>query len=183
MPHPVADDEIVIVTLSRLSPEKGIERLLAAVPHVDARGKRLRVFICGGAAYMKGRAYERKLRRLAERVTTSRVEFTGHVVGAEKSALLQRADIFVSPSRHESYGLTIAEALAAGCRVISHHHYGAEGEVVDCSDPRALGRVLGDMIGQGRTRKAETLKPQPSHAAEQLAELLTSSLQDNRRSS
>ncbi len=73
----IADDEIVIITLSRLSPEKGIERLLAALPHVDARGRKLRVFICGGAAYMKGRAYERKLRRLAEKVTTARVGIYG----------------------------------------------------------------------------------------------------------
>ncbi|MGO9246261.1 MAG: glycosyltransferase family 4 protein [Verrucomicrobiia bacterium] len=176
LPCPVADDEVVIITLSRLSPEKGIERLLAALAHVDARGKKLRVFICGGAAYMKGRAYERKLRRLAEKVTISRVEFPGHVVGGEKAALLQQADIFVSPSRHESYGLTIAEALAAGCRVISHHHYGAEGEVVDCADPKALGAALSAMVAQGRTQKAGIAKPESSHAAKQLAELLANSL-------
>jgi glycosyltransferase involved in cell wall biosynthesis len=169
----VADDEIVIITLSRLSPEKGIERLLAALPYVDARGKKLCVFICGGAAYMKGRAYERKLRRLAEKVSTSRVEFTGHVVGAEKAALLRRADIFVSPSRHESYGLTIAEALAAGCPVISHSHYGAVGEVVDCANTKALGRALSALIAKGRTQKVETTKSEPSHVAEQLAEVLT----------
>ncbi len=177
-PYKIADEDIVIITLSRLSPEKGIERLLAALPHADAHGKTLRVFICGGAAYMKGRAYERKLRRLAERVTTARVEFTGHVVGAEKAAVLQRADIFVSPSRHESYGLTIAEALAAGCRVISHSHYGAEGEVVDCADPKALGTALSAMIAQGRTQKAGIAQPAPSRVAEQLAEVLIGSLPD-----
>ncbi len=175
-PHPITDDEVVIITLSRLSPEKGIERLLAALPCVNPRGKKLRVFICGGAAYMKGRAYERKLRRLAEKVTTARVEFTGHVVGAEKAALLQRADIFVSPSRHESYGLTIAEALAAGCRVISHSHYGAEGTVVDCADPKALGAALGAMVAQGRTKKAGIPKPEPSRVAEQMAKVLIGSL-------
>jgi glycosyltransferase involved in cell wall biosynthesis len=168
----IADDEIVIITLSRLSPEKGIERLLAALPYVDARGKKLRVFICGAAAYMKGRAYERKLRRLAERVASARVGFTGHVVGAEKAALLQRADIFVSPSRHESYGLTIAEALASGCRVISHRHYGAEGEVVDCADPKALGASLSAMVAEGRTQKAGIIKPEPSRVAQQMAEVL-----------
>jgi glycosyltransferase involved in cell wall biosynthesis len=173
--YSIADDEVVIITLSRLSPEKGIERLLSALPHVDARGKKLRVFICGGAAYMKGRAYERKLRRLAEQVTTLRVEFTGHVVGAEKAALLQRADIFVSPSRHESYGLTIAEALAAGCRVISHSHYGAEGEIVDCADPKAMGTTLSAMAAQGRTQKSEITKRESSHVAEQLAEVLIGS--------
>jgi glycosyltransferase involved in cell wall biosynthesis len=167
----VADDEIVIMTLSRLSPEKGIERLLAALPQVDAHGRKLRLFVCGGPAYMKGRAYEQKLRRLAAKVTTAEVEFTGHVIGGKKAVLLQRADIFVSPSKHESYGLTIAEALAAGCRVISHHHYGAEGKVVDCSDPKALASAISAMIADGRTKKTGDAARR-SQAAEQLAALL-----------
>lgn len=132
-PLEIADDEFVIVTVSRLSPEKGIERLLRALRYV--RVSRLRVFICGAPAYMKGRAYERRLRRLAQDLP---VTFTGHITGARKTALLQRADLFVSPSHHESYGLTIAEALAHGCRVISHGHYGARGQVVDCADAKAL---------------------------------------------
>ncbi len=169
----IGRDGIVIITLSRLSPEKGIERLLAALPHVDTHGKMVRVFICGGPAYMKGRAYERKLRRLAEKVTTAHVEFTGHVTGERKAALLQRADIFVSPSKHESYGLTIAEALAAGCRVVSHHHYGAEGEVVDCSDARALAKVVSTMIAHGRTSRTGMGPFEPTRAAEKLAALLT----------
>jgi len=169
----VSDDEIVIITLSRLSPEKGIERLLAALPYLGSTDKKARVFICGGPAYMKGRAYEQKLRRLAARVTTARVEFTGHVTGAQKAALLQRADIFVSPSKHESYGLTIAEALGAECRVISHHHYGAEGEVVDCANSRALANALGKLITQGRTAKTGAAVRESSSAAEKLAALLT----------
>lgn len=168
----IADDEIVIITLSRLSPEKGIQRLLTALPFLNTSGKKVRVFICGGAAYMNGRKYERMLRRLATKVTNVPIEFTGHVVGERKAALLQRTDIFVSPSKHESYGLTIAEALAAGCRVVSHDHYGAEGEVVDCSDPRALARVLSRMITEGRTPKTGIGSREPSQAAKTLAELL-----------
>lgn len=171
--YSIGEDEIVIITLSRLSPEKGIERLLAALPHLDAPDKKVRVFICGGPAYMKGRAYERKLHRLASRITTARVEFTGHVTGAQKAALLQRADIFVSPSKHESYGLTIAEALAAECRVVSHHHYGAEGAVVDCSDPKALAKILGELIARSRTVKMGKAGREPSPAAEKMAALLT----------
>jgi glycosyltransferase involved in cell wall biosynthesis len=169
----VSEDEIVIITLSRLSPEKGIERLLAALPHLQVTNKKVRVFVCGGPAYMKGRAYEQKLRRLAEGITTARVEFTGHVTGAQKAALLHRADIFVSPSKHESYGLTIAEALATGCRVVSHHHYGAEGEVVDCADPKALANVLGNLVTQGRTVKTNKVSHESSPAAEKMAALLT----------
>lgn len=168
-PLNIPEDDFVVITLSRLSPEKGIERLLKALPLVKAA--KLRVYICGGPAYMKGQAYERELRRLASQVTTARIEFTGHVTGARKAALLQRADLFVSPSRHESYGLTIAEAKAAGCRIISHHHYGATGTIVDCAQPDQLARALSEMISTGRTRK--TVSPQsPSHAADHLAQLL-----------
>ena len=156
--------EVVVLTLSRLSPEKGIERLLAALPHVTGN---VRVWICGAAAYMKGRRYEAKLRRLAD----GRVEFLGHVTGARKAAVLQRADIFVSPSRHESYGLTIEEARAAGCRVVSHGHYGAAGTVVDCGAPRELARVLNEMIAAGRTVKTAGAAP-VSAAAARVAEIL-----------
>jgi glycosyltransferase involved in cell wall biosynthesis len=170
--YSIGEDEIVIITLSRLSPEKGIERLLAALPYLSATNKKMRVFICGGPAYMKGRAYEQKLRRLVSRVTTARVEFTGHITGAQKAALLQRADIFVSPSKHESYGLTIAEALAAECRVVSHHHYGAEGEVVDCANAKVLANALGKLIAKGRTAKTGKAGFESSSAAEKMAALL-----------
>jgi glycosyltransferase involved in cell wall biosynthesis len=160
----IADDEFVIMTLSRLSPEKGIERLLRALRLVPGK---FRVLICGAAAYMKGKRYERKLRRLAD----ERVEFLGHVTGPQKVALLRRADLFVSPSRHESYGLTIAEAQATGCRVISHDHYGASGTVVDCADPAKLAAAIRAILVTGRTQKAEVASS-PSRAAQQLATLL-----------
>ena len=148
-PLMVDEDEFVIVTLSRLSPEKGIERLLFAVRHLDTTRRKYRVYICGAAAYMKGRAYERKLRRLASQ-TPVPVTFVGHVSGGRKAGFLQRADLFVSPSRHESYGLTIAEAMAHGCRVISHGHYGARGVVVDCGDTRGLAGEIEAVALQGR---------------------------------
>lgn len=154
----------VIMTLSRLSPEKGIERLLAALPFLPAN---VRIWICGAPAYMKGERYARKLRQLAD----ARVEFLGHVTGERKAALLQRADVFVSPSRHESYGLTIEEARAAGCRIVSHGHYGATGTVVDCGKPRELARALNEMIAAGPTPKSNA--PQPiSDAAARLAEIV-----------
>ena len=145
-----------------------------ALRHLRATIYPIRVIICGAPAYMKGRAYERKLRRLAANIRAARIEFTGHVTGLRKAALLHRADVFVSPSHHESYGLAIAEALAAGCRVISHPHYGATGTVVDCADSRALAGAIETMIAAGRTVKT----PFPSsvratdNAATRLANLL-----------
>ena len=102
----------------------------------------------------------------------NRVEFLGHVTGDRKAALLQRADLFISVSRHESYGLTLAEAAAAGCRVISHQHYGAAGTVVDCSQPRELAQVLTEQIRAGRTAKSRAIETANPVAA-RLAAVLT----------
>ena len=160
------DETVIIMTLSRLSPEKGIERLLKALRHLGTLN--YRVWICGAPAFMQGQRYAARLRRLAG----DRVEFLGHVTGARKAALLQRADLFVSASRHESYGLTIAEAAAAGCRIVSHQHYGAAGTVVDCSQPRELAQVLSDLIRAGRTVKSALEEP-ANPVAERLEAVLT----------
>jgi glycosyltransferase involved in cell wall biosynthesis len=83
---------------------------------------------------------------------------------------LQRADVFVSASLHESYGLTIAEAEAHGCWVISHGHYGARGTIVDCSDPQALAAEITAAANQ--PRPARHIPSHTSNAARQVAEIL-----------
>jgi glycosyltransferase involved in cell wall biosynthesis len=158
-----AGNDFVIMTLSRLSPEKGIERLLEAVKLVPGN---LRVWICGAPAYMQGRRYAEKLHRLAD----PRVEFLGHVAGHRKAALLARANLFVSPSLHESYGLTIAEAEAVGCPVISHAHHGARGQVVDCANPVTLANAICEAMAQDRTRLPATVTS--SDASRRLSDLL-----------
>ena len=55
-----------------------------------------------------------KLHRRAARLKRTRVVFPGYVTGERKRAFLALADLYVFPSRHESYGLTLMEALAAG---------------------------------------------------------------------
>jgi len=97
------------------------------------------------------------------------VTFTGHVSGARKSALLRRADLFVSPSRHESYGLTIAEAMAHGCRVVSHGHYGARGVVLDCGNAKALAREI-EAAALQRPQRSVTMYS--SNAATEVAAVL-----------
>ena len=51
---------------------------------------------------------------LAARLKRTRVVFPGYVTGERKRAFFALADLYVFPSRHESYGLTLLEALAAG---------------------------------------------------------------------
>jgi glycosyltransferase involved in cell wall biosynthesis len=42
------------------------------------------------------------------------VHLPGMVTGKQKAALLKTADVFVCPSEHENFGLSVAEALLFG---------------------------------------------------------------------
>ncbi len=119
-------DRPVLVALSRISPEKGQDLLLKAVAQWDRRGgSPLSVLICGAPAFIHGSGYMRKLERLARRVPRSEVRFPGYVTGEAKARLLAAADLYVFPSRHESYGLTLVEAMCGGLPVLTTSHRSA----------------------------------------------------------
>ena len=119
----VPDDARVLLTLSRISPEKGQDVLLESL--LDWDPPNLWIFICGGAAYMQGRRFEEKLRKIAAKFRRARVIFAGHVTGDRKRAFFALADLYIFPSRHESYGLTLLEALAAGVPAVCLDSHGA----------------------------------------------------------
>ncbi len=117
----------VLLTLSRISPEKGQDLLLKALIEREHRDEvsPLWVFICGDAAFMQGRRFLEQLRKLATRLRHTRVIFPGYVTGERKHAFFALADLYIFPSRHESYGLTLLEALDAGLPAICLDHHGA----------------------------------------------------------
>jgi glycosyltransferase involved in cell wall biosynthesis len=143
----------VLLTLSRISPEKGQDLLLQALRLWERRGgSDLLVFICGKAAYMHGTSYMRKLERLARGLRRVEVQFPGYVAGAEKHAFFRLGELYVFPSRHESYGLTLMEALAAGLPALTTDHRSARdlirpefGRIVPAR-PEALYRGLREML-------------------------------------
>jgi len=83
------------------------------------------LFLCGDAAYMQGRRFRQRLETLAGRLRKTRPIFPGHVTGLRKQAFFALADLYVFPSRHESYGLTLVEALRAGLPAVCLDHHGA----------------------------------------------------------
>jgi glycosyltransferase involved in cell wall biosynthesis len=52
-----------------------------------------------------------QLRALA----TSNVTFTGHLSPDELNSYFARASVYVQASRHEAFGVAVAEAMLAGC--------------------------------------------------------------------
>ncbi len=126
---PAARDALKLLLLSRISPEKGQHRLLEALAlwekEADFPAPGVWVYLSGEAAYMMGKTYERKLKKTARQLKKSTVRFVGYAAGAKKKALFKMADIYVFPSIHESYGLTMMEAIKAGLPVLSTASYGA----------------------------------------------------------
>ena len=150
------------MTLSRISPEKGQDSLLEALLEWERRPdypeRPLWVFLCGDAAFMQGQRFLERLKQLASRLRRTRVVFPGYVMGERKRGFFALADLFVFPSRHESYGLTLLEALAAGLPAVCLDHHGARsvmrpefGALVQPSELRgAIASMLEDEAGRKR---------------------------------
>jgi glycosyltransferase involved in cell wall biosynthesis len=116
----------VLLTLSRLSPEKAQHRLLEAVAYAETTQRMpddTTIVIAGAPAFMEGKRHARRLRKLAKKLET-RVIFCGHVGGVEKAAWYRLATLFVVNSLHESYGLTTLEAMQQGCPVVAVRSFG-----------------------------------------------------------
>jgi glycosyltransferase involved in cell wall biosynthesis len=182
----IPDHARILLTLSRISPEKGqdllLERLIAWERQADYPSEPLWLFICGEAAFMQGFSYLERLRALAKRLKKTRVIFPGYVTGDRKKAFFALADLYVFPSRHESYGLTLMEALAAGVPAVCLDHHGARGvmkeefgAVVPLSGLiPAIKRLLGDeeLPKMRVAARLFTLKNRFSDQAAALAKLL-----------
>jgi len=94
-----------------------------------------------------------------------RVRLTGVLTGAALSHAYTTADLLVAPSRSETYGMTVTEALAHGLPVIAADVGGLPealgstadgtrpGQLVPPGDPAALAAALGDWLGDERHRR------------------------------
>ena len=105
---------IVLLTVSRLIPWKGIEVCLEAISHLSDLPITLRI-VGNGAP-----DYELSLRELAQRLEISeRVEFMGAVPPSKIAEQYQTAHLFVLASYFEAFGIVLVEAMAAGIPIVA----------------------------------------------------------------
>ena len=93
-----------------------------------------------------------------------RVRLSGVLTGAALSHAYTTADLLVVPSRSETYGMTVTEALAHGLPVIAAAVGGLPealgstadgtrpGQLIPPGDPAALAAALADWLGDERHR-------------------------------
>jgi glycosyltransferase involved in cell wall biosynthesis len=103
----------VILALGRINWEKGLDRLIGALPHMGP----CRVVIAGDDA----EGHVTFLRDLAQRVgVADKVTILPrHVEGVDKEALFAAAGVFAMTSLSENFGLASLEALRRGVPVLT----------------------------------------------------------------
>ncbi|MFN2500716.1 MAG: glycosyltransferase family 4 protein [Pyrinomonadaceae bacterium] len=131
--HSMPEDAPLIVTLGELKQLKGQRDFVLAANEVAKRFPTCR-FVVAGKDNSIDQRFRRELKRLV-RVFGLEERFLWLDWLDDIRPLLRAADIFVSPSHSESFGLAILDAMAAGTPVITTATDGAK-ELID--DKRAI---------------------------------------------
>ncbi|GAB0116856.1 glycosyltransferase family 4 protein [Acidisoma sp. 7E03] len=146
-----------LLSVASLIPRKGhdtVLRALQSLPDLDWR-----LTLCGDATIDP--AYAESLRRQAEEPgLAGRVTFLGGRTPAELEALWQSADIFVSASQFEGYGMAVAEAVRHGLPLALARGAAAPEVIpdagtalVEAGDHVQLGKALRRMIFDADLRR------------------------------
>jgi glycosyltransferase involved in cell wall biosynthesis len=159
----------VLLTFGLLSPNKGIENVIRALPLILAKHPDL-VYIISGATHphirrQEGERYREALQALAEECgVASHVVFNNRFVSNEEMIEhVGAADIYITPYRQEAQVVsgTLAIALGAGKAIISTPYWHAKeiladgrGVLVPFDDPAAIGAAATELLDNEAERHA-----------------------------
>lgn len=147
-------DQPVVLTVGRLTVMKGQRHLVDAVPDLARRFPDVAVVILG-----QGHLHAQLQAQAVALGVDDRVRLPGH--RADARMLLDAADVFVLPSRHEGMPLALLEAMDAGLPVVATRVIGSEEVVVDGQtgllvrprDPAALSAAVGRLLADPALRR------------------------------
>ena len=135
-----------VLFVGAVRPVKGLDVLLRAIAALAERGADPRLVVVGESFYESYRREDERMRELAGRLgLADRVRFVGRQPPSEVARYMQESAVLVLPSRRESLGMVLAEALACGTPVVATRAGGPEdivddevGVLVPVEDPEAL---------------------------------------------
>jgi D-inositol-3-phosphate glycosyltransferase len=148
-------DDALILFVGRFVPLKGINRLLAALPHLtDTR--RIQVIMVGGDKRHPPE-FNRFKTGLTRRDPEGMIRFVGSIPQPDLVYYYNAANVVVVPSHYESFGLVGLESLACGTPVVTTAVgamdevvcHGETGWVLDRADPRELAHGIQQFLPDG----------------------------------
>ena len=159
----------VLMTFGLLSPNKGIENVIRALPAILAKHPKV-VYIVSGATHphirrREGERYREELQALAEQLgVSSQLILLNRFVSAEELVeQVGSADIYITPYRQEAQIVsgTLAIALGAGKAIISTPYWHAKellannrGVIVPFENPGAIAEAVLQLLDNDGERHA-----------------------------
>jgi glycosyltransferase involved in cell wall biosynthesis len=104
-----AKGEKLILFVGRLVSEKGLKDLVQVVRRLQAKGQKVRAVFAGDGPM--ARALRRRL---------PQAQMLGFVTGRPLAQLYASCDLFLFPSRTETFGNVVLEAMASGLPVVAY---------------------------------------------------------------
>jgi len=150
--EPPPSGRFVFLALGGLRPQKGFDLLLQALQRWNPDPSDVQLVIGGDGPLRAALQSQAEHLKVADRV-----RFLGPVAPDDVPRWMAASHAFVLPSRHETFGVVAAEALASGRPVIATRSGGPE-SFVDDTCGRLVG--VGDVVGL-----AEALQWMRSHAS------------------
>lgn len=155
-----SDDDVLLVTTSRLVPKNAVDDVIRALPELPSHVK----FVVFGNG-----PDDQLLEELAEELSVAdRVLFRGHIDHDIMPKHLKACDIFIRPSRSEGMGNSFVEAMAAELPVIAtqeggiadflfdetrNPEQGTTGWAVDANNPTQIVAAVTDILAHPEKRQ------------------------------
>jgi glycosyltransferase involved in cell wall biosynthesis len=159
----------VLLTFGLLSPNKGIENVIRALPAILAKHPNVVYFVSGAThphiRRREGERYREELQALAQQLgVSSQLIFNNRFVSAEELVEhVGSADIYITPYRQEAQVVsgTLAIALGAGKAIISTPYWHAKellannrGTIVPFENPEAIAEAVLHLLDNDGERHA-----------------------------
>ncbi len=179
------DVPVELLCVATLVPRKGHDVLFTALARLRHLPWRL---TCAGSLTLHPPTAAALQQQLGALRIADRVTLAGDLDAAALAAAYDRADLFVLATRHEGYGMAVAEAVAHGVPVVSTATGaipelvdGTGGAIVPMDDPEALAEALAPLVGDDGARARATAGararrhtlPRWSESAQAMADALT----------
>ncbi len=163
------EGKAVLLTFGLLSPNKGIESVIQALPQILSKHKNVAYMVAGAThphiLRREGEKYRSSLEALAKTVgVESQVIFHNRFVSPDEMVqFIGAADIYITPYRHEAQVVsgTLAYALGAGKAIISTPYWHAiellddgRGALVPFQNPAAIAQKTIELLDTPAIRHA-----------------------------
>lgn len=171
---PFATDAPLMGTVARLAPQKGVEHFLLAAKELNRIFPELRFVVVGDGPLRVD------LERLCSELgLVDKVYFAGF--RQDVLAILHRLHLFVQSSVSEGQGITVLEAMAAGCPVVASAVGGLKelikdgetGLLVQPGNPQALAQAAALLLENKEMCQQITAKAKIFVTKYDLAEMIT----------